>query len=73
MKHNKRNRSGKKRPVILVTQIDMLPSHEDGMWVVREEVYDRQTDRAELTVEHKFVHKEDAYRFILSWESANLA
>jgi len=67
MKHNKRNRSGKKRAVILVTQIDMLPSHEDGMWVVREEAYDRQTDRAELTVEHKFLRKADAQKFIDSW------
>lgn len=67
MKHNKRNRSGKKRSVILVTQIDMLPSHEDGMWVVREEIYDHQTDRAEQTVEHRFTHKAEAQKFIDTW------
>jgi hypothetical protein len=67
MKHNNRNRKGNKRAVILVTQIDMLPLHEDGMWVVREEVYDNQTGKAEQTVEHKFVHKADAQKFIDSW------
>lgn len=69
MRHNNRNRKGKKRPTILITQIDMLPTQEDGMWVVREEVYDQQTDRAELTAEHRFTTEAEAEKFIKAWVS----